>query len=333
MKILIIGAVSSEKVLLATPVIRLLKTELDAEVHVVIKKVFDDLLQHNPYINRKYDYDLPIVELRANFAKQGFDWVIDLRNNARSKFLRLGLFKNLIAFDKKPFFDWLYVKTKINRLPRAHLADQLIGLLKPLGITGDNLGLDFFIPEKDKVENEWLPKSHQNGYVAIALSASHHTKKLPINRLIELCDRINKPIVLIGDRADLKIACEVEKFFRQGTLAEEEAIEELNKKTIIFNACGKFNFNQSASLIKNANWVFTYDNVMMHIAAVFKKNIYSIWGNTTPYFGTYPYRTQFTVFENNKLSCRPCSKTGFNNCPKGHFKCMNDLSFDFYLPE
>jgi hypothetical protein len=22
------------------------------------------------------------------------------------------------------------------------------------------------------------------------------------------------------------------------------------------------------------------------------------------------------------LSCRPCSKIGFNKCPKGHFKCM-----------
>ena len=151
--------------------------------------------------------------------------------------------------------------------------------------------------------------------------------------MIELCDRINKPIVLIGTKQDLKISNEVEAFFRPDSAEEEEAIEKLNKKTIIFNACGKFSFNQSASILKQAIWVFSYDNEMMHIAAAFKKRIYTIWGSTTPLFGTYAYRTQFTIFENNKLNCRPCSVRGYANCPKGHFQCMNDLYFDFYLPD
>ncbi|MEO1253412.1 MAG: glycosyltransferase family 9 protein [Bacteroidota bacterium] len=101
----------------------------------------------------------------------------------------------------------------------------------------------------------------------------------------------------------------------------------------MFNGCGKFNINQQASLIKNASCVFTHENELMHIAAAFKQKVYSIWGSNSPLFGEYPYRTQFTIFENNKLSCRPCSKTGFKQCPKGHFKCMNDLTFDFYLPD
>ncbi|MGB0525201.1 MAG: glycosyltransferase family 9 protein, partial [Flammeovirgaceae bacterium] len=112
----------------------------------------------------------------------------------------------------------------------------------------------------------------------------------------------------------------------------EEGLLELNKKALIFNACGKFNLNQSASLVQQARAVFTHDTGLMHIAAAFKKQVFSIWGNTTPLFGMYPYRTKFTVFENNKLSCRPCSKIGYKKCPKGHFKCMNEVIFDFYLP-
>jgi hypothetical protein len=27
-------------------------------------------------------------------------------------------------------------------------------------------------------------------------------------------------------------------------------------------------------------------------------------------------------FEVQDLACRPCSKIGFQKCPKGHFKCM-----------
>ncbi len=333
MKILIINTVSRDKVLLATPIIRLLKTELDAEVCVLVKNGLQDLLQNNPYLDASYQDDGSIGSLRKKLKEHSFDWVIDFDNGFRSKLIRFKLSKKFLAFDRHFFLHWFYVKTKINRLPKAHIIDQYIEMLKPLEIKGDNLGIDFFLPEKDEVENAWLPKSHQHGYAAIAISASHSTKKLPVNRLIELCDRINKPIVLIGNENDIEVAEEVMKFFKQGTAEEEEAIEKLNKKAIIFNACGKFSFNQSASLIQNANWIFSYDNVMMHIAAAFKKTIYTMWGNTTPHFGTYPYRTQFIVFENNKLNCRPCATSGFNNCPRGHFKCMNDMTFDFYLPD
>jgi ADP-heptose:LPS heptosyltransferase len=61
---------------------------------------------------------------------------------------------------------------------------------------------------------------------------------------------------------------------------------------------------------------------MMHIAAAFKKEILTVWGNTVPEFGMYPYETKYTNFEVSNLSCRPCSKIGFVACPKKHFKCM-----------
>jgi ADP-heptose:LPS heptosyltransferase len=65
---------------------------------------------------------------------------------------------------------------------------------------------------------------------------------------------------------------------------------------------------------------------MMHIAACFDTQILSIWGNTTPEFGMSPYRPQGTnidqQFQVEGLSCRPCSKIGFHECPKNHFHCM-----------
>jgi ADP-heptose:LPS heptosyltransferase len=64
---------------------------------------------------------------------------------------------------------------------------------------------------------------------------------------------------------------------------------------------------------------------MMHIAAAFKKNIISIWGNTIPEFGMYPYipNMDYYKFEVEGLKCRPCSKLGYKKCPKKHFNCMN----------
>jgi ADP-heptose:LPS heptosyltransferase len=65
----------------------------------------------------------------------------------------------------------------------------------------------------------------------------------------------------------------------------------------------------------------------MHIAAAYKKDIISIWGNTIPEFGMGPYMAgdDSQIVEVNHLSCRPCSKLGYRKCPKGHFKCMNEI--------
>jgi ADP-heptose:LPS heptosyltransferase len=134
--------------------------------------------------------------------------------------------------------------------------------------------------------------------------------------MIELCQTIHKPILLIGSTEDFHRAKELVDFF-----------EEKNTNVVVLNVCGKYNLNQTASLIRQADEVYTHDTGLMHIAAAFKKKIYSIWGNTVPAFGMYPYKTEYVIWENNNLSCRPCSKIGYSKCPKKHFKCMNDLIF------
>jgi len=69
----------------------------------------------------------------------------------------------------------------------------------------------------------------------------------------------------------------------------------------------------------------------MHIAAAYQKKIFSVWGNTVPTFGMYPYMPEnpelSTIIENKELKCRPCSKLGFHECPKQHFECMLNLDF------
>ena len=332
MKVLLIQPNNLEESLMLTPVIRSLKTDLETELHVLTKSDVAHLLKENPYIDHLITFNQR-TRLKSDLKGTKYDYVFDYQNSIKTKFLRFRLGKKTLAFKNETFKQWIYCKTKINLLSKKHLIERYFELLNALTVKSDHLGLDIYIPDKDEVEKEWLPKSHQNGYAIVTIGANHFTKKLPVNRLIELCDRINKPIILIGEQDDLDVANEIEEFFKRGTSLEEKEIEELNKKAVIFNACGKFNFYQQASLIKQSNWVFTHENIWMHVAGALKKKIYSIWGNTTPLFGRYPYMSSFTIFENNKLSCRPCSPTGFSNCPKGHFKCMNDVTFDFYLPD
>ena len=66
----------------------------------------------------------------------------------------------------------------------------------------------------------------------------------------------------------------------------------------------------------------------MHIAAAFQRAIISIWGNTVPELGMYPYMPSnpldYSIHQVKGLKCRPCSKIGYQSCPKKHFNCMNN---------
>jgi ADP-heptose:LPS heptosyltransferase len=335
MKIVILRFSSIGDIVLTTPVIRALKTQLDgAEIHFVTKKQFKILLEENPYVDKLHWLDGSLAELIKSLKAEKFDLLIDLHHNLRTQLIKWSLGVKSFSFDKLNRQKWLMVNLKINQLPSLHIVDRYLATVRSLGIKSDSLGLDYFIPEKDEVPVEWLPESHRQEFVVYAIGGQHETKKLPLKRMIELCDKINKPVVLIGGKEDALAGEHIQNFFEKtsGSAEYEAGLAALGKETTIYNACGKYNINQSASIIKRAKYVFAHDTGMMHIAAAFKKETFTIWGNTIPLFGMYPYRTKYTILENNKLNCRPCSKIGYAKCPKGHFKCMNDIDFDFYLP-
>lgn len=334
-KILVLRFSSIGDIVLTTPVVRTLKTQLDkAEIHYCTKPQYKEIVEHNPYIDKVHTLDRALSDVIRDLKAEGFDYVIDLHKNLRTAIIKARLGVKSYAFDKLNFEKWLIVNLKINKLPNRHIVDRYMDTVAPLGVKMDTLGLDYFIPRKDEVPLDWLPETHRDEFVAYAIGAQHNTKKLPLKRMIELCDRINKPVVLLGGPGDKATGDEIARFFTKSTKSApyEQGLLKLNKKTLVYNACGKYNLNQSASIIKKATHLFTHDTGLMHIGAAFKKQIFSIWGNTIPSFGMYPYRTKFSIFENNNLDCRPCSKLGHQKCPKGHFKCMNESVFDFYLP-
>ncbi len=334
MKVLIIRFSSIGDIVLTTPVIRNIKVQSDnSEVHFCTKEGYKSILEANPYIDKILTLKDSLGDLIGEIKAENYNYIIDLHNNLRTSIIKRRAKVEHYSFDKINWQKWLMVNFKINKLPSRHIVDRYMDTVKPLGIKTDSLGLDYFIPDKDIVPLDWLPETHRKEYVVYAIGGQHETKKLPMKRMIELCDRINKPIVLVGGKEDVEDAEEIKGFFSMDHDSHSaEDMERLNKKANIFNACGKFSINQSASMIKQAKYVFTHDTGMMHIAAAFKKQVFSIWGNTIPEFGMYPYQTKFTIFEKKNLSCRPCSKLGYNKCPKGHFNCMNQIDFDFYLP-
>lgn len=314
MKILIIRFSSIGDIVLTTPVARCLKQQLDAEVHYYTKPAFASILKSNPYIDKVYELPTGKFPFLKALKEEKYDYIIDLHNNLRSALVKHYLGVPSFSFQKLNFEKFLLVAFKINRMPDRHIVDRYLDTAKSLGVVNDEQGLDYFIPEKDEVKLDTLPESHSNGYTAVVTGATAYTKRLPNHKLAELCESIEGPIMVLGGKTDIEAGEYLEAHFS-------------SKPGKIYNACGKYNLNQSASFIKQANKVYTHDTGLMHIASAFKKDIDAIWGNTVPEFGMYPYLTNFHNIENKGLSCRPCSKLGYNKCPKGHFKCMEELKF------
>ncbi|MES2732576.1 MAG: glycosyltransferase family 9 protein [Bacteroidota bacterium] len=329
-KFLILRFSSIGDIVLTSPVVRAIKLQIEeAEVHYCTKIQFRTLIENSPYLDKCFYLDKNLNTLIQQLQAEQYDYIIDLHNNLRTRIIKLRLGVKAFSFNKLNYEKWLLVNLKINRMPDVHIVDRYLDTLKTFQVKKDHFGLEYFIPHKDIVEKAWLPETHRKSYVAYAIGGQHNTKKLPLPRMIELCQKINQPIILLGGKEDAEAGKHIEAAFPQESTGD---LAHPRSKTVIYNACGLYNLNQSASILKRASVVFSHDTGLMHIAAAFRKPIYAIWGNTTPLLGMYPYQTKFVSLENNQLSCRPCSKIGFKACPKGHFKCMNDIVFDFQLP-
>ena len=315
MKILVLRFSSIGDIVLTTPVVRQLKMQVpQAQVHFATKPAYAGLFEASPYVDKLHLLRGSLAELVRELRAERFDFVVDLHNNLRSRLIRLQLLGVLgRSFDKLNWQKWLLVNTKLNYLPAVHIVDRYRGAAAPLGIRDDGGGLDYFIPPGQEVEvATTLPTGFAPGqYVAVAIGAQHATKRLPVEKLIELMARLApRPVVLLGGPEDEST----------GHLIEQASAA----TTLVFNGCGQFSLHQSASLLRQAQFVVSHDTGLMHIAAAFNKQIFSVWGNTVPEFGMYPYRTAFEALQVPGLACRPCSKIGFAQCPQGHFKCMRE---------
>ncbi len=311
-KILVIRFSSIGDVILTTPVVRCLHRQLGAEVHFLVKKAFSTLLSENPHVFRLHLFDGSWQEMIADLGRESFDYIIDLQGNLRSLRIKRALKVPSQTFNKINVAKWLKVNFKLNLLPPLHIVDRYLASAAILGIENDGAGLDVYFSPQDLN----LP---DRPYTVLVIGGAHATKRLPIQQLMKICSGIKSKVVLVGGgRHDIETSKRIE-----GACPE------------VVNFVGQVDLHGSMQIIDQATLVISHDTGMMHVAAALNKTILSIWGNTIPAFGMYPYfpkgsaaSESHVAFEVPGLGCRPCSKIGFEQCPKGHFRCMQLQDID-----
>lgn len=315
-KVLIIRFSSIGDIVLTTPVIRSLKlAHPEVEVHYLTKAGFAPILQHNPYIDQLHLLTSDNWKSLMQVLKAAnFDHIIDLHHNLRTLRIKWALRRPSSSFDKQNLRKFRMVHLKAHSLTIPHIVDRYLATLRPLGIQPDGKGLDFFLSSEieAKADAIWAESeiSRQGPPLAIVLGATYATKRWIPEYFVEFIQAYGKPVVLLG-----------------GPDAIEEA--KLIKESVdipLIDAVGTYPLLTAAALMKRCQAVLSHDTGFMHIAAAFGMSIYSLWGNTVPEFGMTPYQSPHKILEVQDLSCRPCSKIGFDQCPKGHFACMRNLT-------
>ena len=304
-KILIIRFSSIGDIVLTTPVIRCVKTQLNCELHFVTKESFKGMLEENPYVDKVHTFKKEVADVISILKNEKFDFVVDLHNNIRSHKLIRSLGVPHHSFKKFNIEKWVLVNFKYNSLPKVHIVDRYMDTVKTLGVENDNKGLNYFIPESDKIKLDFLPKEFKTRYVAFVIGGQHEGKMCSESKITEICKALRRPIVLLGGPEDAE----------KGKRISDHC------GPLVYNAAGKFSLNQSAWILKNSELVITHDTGLMHIASAFQKRIISLWGGTVPELGMYPYLPG----EGSKILevehfMRPSSKLGTR---RGIYKIWN----------
>ena len=312
MRLLFIRFSSIGDIVLTTPALRCAKNQIPGvEIHFLTKLSMKDLVIGNPNIDHFHFLDDNIDQTIAGLKEIPFDYIIDLHHNIRTWKIKKALGVPAFSYKKLSLQKWLYAKLKLNFLPNTHVSDRYIDTLQYFKVSNDGKGLDYFFPKGYSFKAANLPTSHQAGFIAFVIGASYFNKKMPVQKWIELAKQVNKPIVLIGAKQDAASANEI-----------AAAVP-----NFIYNATGKYDLKESASIIQMAQVVVSHDTGFLHIAAAFNKPTITIWGATSPalqFEAYYPTGSSTPHYSSMvaQLSCQPCSKQGESKCPQGHFACM-----------
>jgi len=355
-KILILRFSSLGDIILTTPLLKILRKNYpDAQIDYCTKKSYSDILKYNPAVSNVLEVsdDMDFAELRLLkkiLIKNKYDLVIDLHNNLRTFYLKLSLRlrTSVVTFKKYSYRKFLLVHFKINRMkdlpsiaqryidtllsfpPACRLGrrmresgdiskDESRLILQPEIITND-----YAVENAKNVLNNIYPspsgRSDGAKLICIVPSSKHFTKTYPAENYIELINKFDK-----GNH----------KFALVCTGKDRDIIYKIKSGTgdNVYNLCDKLSLPVLYEFMKMCDLVITGDTGPMHIAEAAGVPIIMLAGSSVKEFGFYPSPllrrgVGGEVFEVNGLPCRPCSHIGKDYCPKGHFKCMKEITPD-----
>lgn len=292
---------------MCTPALRAIRSNFPKSyIAFLVEEEFSDLLILNPYLDeiiilnrRKYGNPIYWLGKIRQIRKKRFDLVMDFLGNPRSGYLSfLSGAKGRMGYDfplRRFFYNMTIEGNPASRYSAAHKLEAL----RPLGIEGSDVKLDFFIPE----EAQFFSKRffQENGFiqndliVSISPTSRRHYRRWPLERYATLADwlisRFKAKVVLVWGPKEREI---VEKI--KDLMKEKPAISWETK-----------NLFQLGAILRECDLHIGNDNGTKHIAVAMGKPTITIYGPQDPACWTYPDPSQHR-FVKKAVNCTACEK-------------------------
>ncbi len=326
-KILIIRLSSIGDIVLTSPFVRSVRKLFpDSIIDFAVKEQFVSLVSSNPNLNNVLAFEThggfkSLHKFSNLIRNEKYDLVIDLHKNLRSLYLRNNSgAQKVVKYRKDIFKRFLLVKTGLNLLgDSVPVWKRYFRALESFDCEPDEKYTELFIPREVNIkvysELKVIGLDKERKLVVLCPGAGFPTKRWIPEGFAAVGDHFAKKydafIVFAGGRQDFYLC---------------ERIQAL-MNSLSVNLAGKFSIIESAAIINRSCLTITNDTGLMHIAQALKKPVTAIFGPTVKELGFFPDPENSFILEKN-ISCRPCSHTGLNRCPKKHFRCMTEITAD-----
>ncbi|MEZ4755808.1 MAG: glycosyltransferase family 9 protein [Flavobacteriales bacterium] len=322
----------------------------DAAIDLVVRKGNEGLFTGHPFLRKLFVWDKRTAKNKALFKliselrRAQYDHIINCQ-----RFFSTGLMtvlargKEKVGYDKNPL-SFLFSRTvkhvigdpstplrlRSGQALRVtpHEVDRLNALIEPL-TDGQRPMPRLYPTAEDRAKIDGILRSNGlscNGlhehmttwahermsYVCIAPASVWFTKQWPEHKWIELVKALprDQQVFIIGAPGDTALA--------QRIIAASGRGVDLTRELKLL---------ESAALMEGATMNYVNDSAPLHIASAMNAPVTAIFCSTVPAFGFGPLRENGRVLETpEKLDCRPCGLHGHKACPKGHFKCAEEIA-------
>ncbi len=298
----------------------------EAVIDFLVRKGNEHLLHQHPYIHSVLVWDkqsnkhLNLARIIRQVRRNHYDFVINPHRFATSGLItmlsgateRRGFDKNPFAFGFSRKIPHPIRKTGEKAVHEVERNQMLIA-----DITDQVPSRPALYPSEADVAS--VQKYAGGSYICIAPTSVWYTKQYPVDRWIDLINRLpaSHSIYLLGAPSDTSVANEI---LHQSSHSK------------VVNLCGQLTFLQSAALMRHAEMNYVNDSAPMHFASAVNAPVTAVFCSTVPAFGFGPLSDQSEVVEiDYDLYCRPCGLHGYKTCPEGHFKCARDINQDQFL--
>ncbi len=287
-KILIIRLNRIGDALVTTPLIKILKQNLNCEIHLLSDEKNYFVFSNNKDIDKLIVFHKGIKGFN-NFIKldkiEKYDLIIDAHDDVSttvSFLVQLSRAPHKLALEKenKEIFT---VTVPRPDSTNTHVVDRILEIAKPLNINYDKTNLNIIYNLKEssvKFAEQFLQSmaSENNFTIGINISAGSDARFWGVNRFVKLIEYFKtfniKLLILTADK----------------DLTKANEINSLTNVKVFMNK----DFDIFAAMVSKLDFLFTPDTSVIHLASAFRIPVFGIYVkyNTNDIIW-YPYKSEF----------------------------------------